>query len=186
MDKTIILNIFAQLIGFIGTAFLFISYQQKVRKNILVFQTISSLFFMTHFFILGVFINSGAFTGCFMNVLGALRAFVYSQNEKKWARSPLWVVFFLIAFSVAGILTADTESFWWLFPTMAMVLSTVTLWLQNPRLVRILTFPASPMWLTYNIVVRSYSGMVTETFVIISLLISIIRYDILRKDQVAT
>lgn len=136
----------------------------------------------------------GAYTGCIMNITGAMRAFVYSNSDKKWARSPLWMVFFFIVFALAGYLTADAasywyifptsfNSYWWLFPTAAMLLSTVSFWLKNPTLVRTLTFPASPMWLTYNIASGSISGAVTESFVIISILVAIVRYDILKQKE---
>ncbi|MDR1629462.1 MAG: YgjV family protein [Oscillospiraceae bacterium] len=182
-------DITAQLIGFVGTAILVVSYQQKSRKNLLLIQMGASAAFMTHFFLLG------AYTGCIMNITGAMRAFIYANNDKKWARSPVWMVIFFIVFGLAGYLTADAASYWWVFPTSfnsywwllptaAMLLSTVSFWLKTPTLVRTLTFPASPMWLTYNIASGSISGMVTESFVIISILVAIVRYDILKKKEV--
>ncbi|MCL2513764.1 MAG: YgjV family protein [Oscillospiraceae bacterium] len=172
------LNIIAQAIGFIGTAFLVISYQQKKRRGIIVFQIFCSAFFALHFYLLG------AYTGCAMNVLGGLRSTVYSYSEeKKWAKHNFWPVLFFIVFLAAGILT--WKNIWSLLPTFAMCLSTISLWLRDPKKIRFLTSPTLPCWLVYNLMNKSIAGFITEIFTIISMATAIIRYDVLpnRKSK---
>ena len=51
----------AQIVGFCGTAGLFISYQQNTKNRILLFQIIGITMFTLHFFLLS------AWSGCMMN-----------------------------------------------------------------------------------------------------------------------
>ena len=170
-------TITAQAIGLIAAGFIFASYQQRGRKRILILQVVSGALFTVHFLLLG------AYPGAAMNLLGTLRSLVYSQADKRWAKSQVWLWVFLATFTAAGILTwAGPRS---ILPLIAMLLTTVSLWLRSPRLIRAVTFPSSPMWLAYNVIVRSYSGILTECFVTASITIAIIRYDIIERRRKA-
>ena len=165
-------QIFIQLVGFVGTALTFISYQRKKRKSILLFQAAASTFFAAHFILLG------AATGCVMNVLGALRAVIYS-SEKKWIRSKAVPAVFLVLFAAVGAVTWESPKS--LLPIAAMLLSTVSLWLKSPTQVRLVTLPTSPCWLVYNLLSGSYSGVITEILIMVSIISAIIRLDIIGR-----
>ncbi len=149
------------------------SYQQKSHKNILVFQMVSGVLFTVHYLLLG------AYTGAVMNLLGAMRSLVYSNRNKKWASNIIWPICFSIAFAVSGVLTwANVFS---VLPMIAMLLSSVVLWIENPKINRSLSIPSSSCWLLYNIKTVSYPGITTEIFVLASIIIGIIRLDIKKK-----
>jgi hypothetical protein len=168
-------NLLAQLIGFGGTALTIIAYQQNKRKNILLCTVISASLFTIHFILLG------AYTGAIMNLLAGLRSLVFMNNTKKWARSKAWVAVFMIVYTVACIATWDK---WYsVLPLIAMLLTTISNWMQSEKKIRFLTFPNSPCWLVYNILNGSVAGIITEIFVMSSLIIAIIRFD-LRKPKV--
>ena len=165
----------AQCVGLVGTALMFISYQQKTQKKIMLFQIFGITFFCVHFFMLD------ALTGCALNLLGVARAAVYYHRDKEWARSKLWIAAFCAAFVIAIAFT--WEGWISLFPLAAMILSTFSLYITNTRLVRFLTFPCSPLWMTYNLIKGSAAGALTETLVMCSIIAAIIRYDILKKSE---
>ncbi len=149
------------------------SYQQKSHKNILTFQMVSGLLFTIHYLLLG------AYTGAVMNLLGAFRSLVYSKRGVKWASNLAWPVCFSLAFLVSGILTWDNT--FSVFPLIAMLLSSVVLWIEKPKVNRICSLPTSACWLVYNIKTLSYPGIITEIFVLTSIIIGIIRLDIKKK-----
>lgn len=152
-----------------------ISYQQKSHKNILAFQMVSGLLFTVHYLLLG------AYTGAIMNLLGALRSLVYSNRGKKWSSSIAWPIGFSIAFLISGILTWDNV--FSVFPLIAMLMSSIVLWIEQPKINRILSLPTSGCWLIYNIKTLSYPGIITEIFVLSSIVIGIIRLDIKRNNK---
>ena len=165
----------AQIVGFLGTALLFISFQQKKRQGILFFQICSGAVFILHYILLG------ALTGAALNFIGFSRSIVFYNSDKKWAKSPWWLVFFII---ISGIASAATWAKWYsILPAIAMMLTTVSYWLKNETKIRLVTFPSSPCWLVYNALAGSVAGVITECIVMSSLVIAIIRFDILKKGK---
>lgn len=169
------INTLAQIIGFCGTGVTFIAYQQNKRRNILLCTVLSCSLFCVHYILLG------AYTGAVMNLIGVLRSTVFVNNDKKWAKSTFWLFLFVALNIVAGIVTWNH---WFsVLPLIGMVLSTVSNWMKSEKLIRFITFPSSPCWLVYNALSGSVAGVITECFIMTSLIIAIIRYDILKKDS---
>ena len=164
-----------QIIGFVAMGIIVASYQQKSHKNILTFQMVSGLLFTVHYILLG------AYTGAVMNLLGAFRSLVYASRGKKWASSVIWPTVFSIGFLISGILTWD--NIFSVFPLIAMLMSSVVLWIEQPKINRMFSLPTSTCWLIYNIKTLSYPGIITEIFVLTSIVIGIIRLDIKKKSK---
>lgn len=156
-------------------AIIVISYQQKTHKNILVFQMVSGLLFTAHYVLIG------AYTGAVMNLVGAFRSLVYSNRNKKWASSVIWPVLFSIGFLISGILT--WENVFSVLPLIAMLMSSIVLWIEQPKINRILSIPTSSCWLIYNIKTESIAGTATEIFVLASIIIGILRLDIKKEKS---
>jgi hypothetical protein len=87
----------------------------------------------------------------------------------------------MVIYTVACI--ATWEKWYSVLPLIAMLLTTVSNWLQSERKIRFLTFPNSPCWLVYNILNNSVAGIITEIFVMSSLIIAIIRYDLIKPKK---
>ena len=168
----------AQAVGIVGLIFAVISFQKNNNKGILLFQVMAALTFFIHFTLLG------AYTGAAMNLIGAARNLVFYNREKRWAQSRYWVAAFIGIYIIVGMLTwKDGFS---ILPIIAMTLSSVGLWIKNPKFTRLIVLPSSPCWLVYNIVSSSIAGILTETFVVTSLIIAVIRFDILKQAQEIT
>ncbi|MBR3803671.1 MAG: YgjV family protein [Clostridia bacterium] len=167
-------EIIGQIVGFVAMAIIVFSYQQKSHKNILVFQMVSGLLFTLHFFLIG------AYTGCVSNLIGAFRSMIYANRDKnKFTGFKLWPVIFSIIFTVSGIMTWDNV--FSVFPIVAMVASSVVLWIDSPKINRAFSMPTSACWLIYNIPTRSFAGIATEIFVLSSIVVGMIRLDRKKK-----
>ena len=165
------MNLFAQALGVIALCIAIASFQQNSQKKIVTMQMISSVFFCIHFCMLG------ATLGGILNGIGIFRAAVFRNRDAAWASNKIWLVLFSVLFTLAGILT--WESAISLLPILGMLLTTIAFWIKNPRAVRFVSMPSSPLWFTYNFFYDSYPGMITELFVFSSIIIAIFRYDIL-------
>lgn len=176
-----------QIIGFVAMGIGVFSFTRNSKKTINLVQVIAGVLFSLHFFLLG------EKAGCLLNALAAVRATVYCHTESKIMTDKRLNVGFLILFMVlcltAGILTWDRELGWkGALPAVAMILSTVGLWIKNPTIIRCVNLPASPCWLIYNVTVQSWAGVVTEILNSLTILISAVRYDIIpfvrkKKEQ---
>lgn len=166
----------AQAVGIVGLTFAVISFQKNSNKGILFFQVLAELTFFVHFTLLG------AYTGAYMNLIGAVRNLVFYNREKRWAQSKNWVFVFIAVYVIIGILTWKNE--FSILPIIAMTLSSIALWIKNPKFTRLIVLPSSPCWLIYNIESSSIAGVLTESFVLSSLIIAIIRFDVWKQPQV--
>lgn len=160
----------AQIIGFCAMATAITSFQLKKRKHILVFQLICTAFWTLHFFVLG------NLTGGVINGIQTVRCVVYFFKEnQKWAQKQFWLYFFLVASIVAGVLT--WENIWSILPIIGMLVSTVSLWMKNPKHIRLLSLPVSGVWLVYDFICKSYAGVCNEIFLLVSVSLALWRLD---------
>lgn len=162
-------DLLAQGVGFVATAFMFISFQQRTTKGIILFQIISTSLFALHFFLLG------AYSGCVANVLGVVRNLIFVHRGKPWADKRFWLYGFCAAFVVSGILTWQNLSS--ILPIIGMILGTVALYSTVPFRTRCISLGCSASWLTYNVISRSVPGALTETLAICSIIIAMFKYD---------
>lgn len=179
------IDIIAQIISIIAMAIALLSFQQKTQKRIVLMQFCSSSLFVIHFFMIG------AITGCLLNAIGIVRAFIYSKKGQKWADHILWPVLFVVAFfgvyalnfTVLGLEPTLGNLLLELLPTLGMVATTVSFRMEKASRVRIFSLISAPLWLTYNAFNLSIGGILTEVFSLISILIGILRLDIRRKKS---
>ncbi len=163
-------SVATQIVGFIALVFAMVSYQMKTQKKIVLIQIISCTLFAVHFLMLN------AYTGALMNLIAAVRSVVFVNKDKKWGRSSWWIVFFSIVCVVAVGFT--WEGALSLMPMAGMVLTSVAWGIENASLVRLISLPSSPLWIVYNIICGSTAGVLTEMFVMISIITAIIRLDL--------
>lgn len=163
--------------GFVALLFAIISFQQNNRKRILLFQMIAGMLFTVHFAMIG------AYLGSVLNFFGMLRSIVFYNRDKKWGSRKIWLLVFAALFIASGIIT--WKNIISIFPILSMLLSTVSFWVKEPRNVRFITLPASPLWMIYNLINSSYAGFITEVFVSVSIISAIIRFDLLPKMKKA-
>jgi hypothetical protein len=168
------IQIIAQGIGFIAFLFVVLSFQKNKRYKILLFIGIAQILFTIHFGLLG------AWTAAIINLIASTRTFIFNlKGQKKWADKKIFFYLFTLLFWVAGIMT--WEGFYSLFPIVGVTLGTISLWMEHPRQIRFINLFPHPFWFTYNFIVGSYPGMITEVFVFTSVVIGILRFDRHRK-----
>ena len=159
-----------QLIGLVGSVIAITSLQSGSRKKILSLQVVCCVLWVVHYGLLG------AWTGALIKCLGLGRAVVCSCNDRKWAKSPLWLVFFLVCYAVSPLLTWDGPHC--LLLGGAMMMTTVALWVHDMRLTRLLFLLNSPLVLLYNLIARSYSCAAIEVVALASFALAVWRFDI--------
>ena len=163
----------AQVIGFFGLICCMTAYQMKTQKRIVTVQIVSCTFFTVHFLMLG------AYTGALMNFIAAVRSVVFANKDKKWASSNWWIVFFSAVCVVAVGFTWEGAIS--LLPMAGMVLTSISWGIEKASLVRLISLPSSPLWIIYNFISKSMAGVLTEVFVMISIVTAIIRLDLPKR-----
>ncbi len=164
----------AQIFGIAGLFVTFTVFQRQKRKDMLRFKVYSAVLFCIHFFLLR------APTGATMEAIGGIRSYVFSKREeKKWAKTKLWLFLFIVLFIVFGLLSWEGPHS--LLPIIGMIAGTSAFWLKNPKHIRIASLVAPPLWLVYSITVKSIPSIAFEVLMISTVLIGIVRFDVLGK-----
>lgn len=167
-------NWIIQGIGFVAFILLLLVFQTNKRRNMLYLKIAASALYALHFGLLG------AWTGSAMNVIGVGRNYVFQQRtEKRWADKRYWLYLFIAIFAISGFFT--WEGYHSLLPILGMTAGSIGFWMKNPKNTRLLILIASPAWLIYNLIVGSYPGIITEIFLITSVLVGILRFDIVKR-----
>jgi hypothetical protein len=165
-------NLTAQAIGMVGLIFAIVSFQNNKRNLILIFLGLAQMCFIFHFALLEVW---PAFA---VNIVGVVRTFSFLlRGKKKWMEKNTFMYVFIVLFCIAGALS--WRGWLSLLPVMAMAIETIGLWKKKPRLIRSIVIIPRPLWITYNAIHHSYAGVLTELFVVGSLITGIVRFDIL-------
>ena len=157
------------IFGVLGMATTVLIYQQKTRKGLILSKLLSDVIWFLYYICLS------AYSGAAIAVIGMIRELVFINREKKWAKHPIWLVFFLVLSFVSAIIT--WKNIYSILPCIASAISVVSFWIGNPKLSRKLSYPISACMLTYNITSVAIIGVINEIFTVISSIIGTIRLD---------
>ena len=167
--------VIAQIVGlFAVTAFL-LSYQQKKRTNIIIWNATSRVLYIVQYIILG------AFEGALLDVLGTLSCFMAQKKNNELIQKHIktFVIIINLLIILAGL--SIYKNIFSLFPIAGVLLHTSAFWLNQEKTIRIISFLGSPFWLTYNLVSQAYGSVIGDILSMVSIGIAIYRYDIKTK-----
>ena len=159
-----------QTIGFVATGIFILSYQVKSNRRLYLLQLIGNLLFCIQFFLLD------ARSGCLSLAVNIIRnAMLMKYNDWEWVRWKGWPYLF------SGLIGAVVWGTWngplSLLVLAASVSTTFGYWSNNARAIRLANaLCASPCWLCYDVAVGSWGGVLNESFMIVSILVSILRF----------
>ena len=159
----------AWIFGIGAMIFLFSIYQQKDRKKLIICKLGADICWSVHYLCLG------AISGAIPNFVGIFRELVFvNRKEKNWADKIIWPCLFILVNLSLGIITM--KSYINLLPIITSVFVTISLWLKNPMLTKIISFPVSCSFLIYDIFVESWVGVFNESISLISILITALNF----------
>ena len=179
------LDLIAQAVGIAGMFFNIFSYQQKTPKRVITFQFFGSILFALNYLLMG------ALVGMCMNIVGIMRALVYSNREKLRADRLFWLILFtslyflsyILTFTVFGTEFTFRNAVLELLPVIGMIATTVSFRLQSAAMIRKFGMISSPCWLAYNVMNFAVGAMVCDLFGLCSAVIGMIRYDLPRRKR---
>lgn len=166
-------DIIVQGIGFLGLIASVVSFQCKKHSQVVTLRTVNELMFAVQYFLLG------AYTGMAMNIIGCIRNVIFTEMVKREKKTTKVAVAFSVAFIVFSVLAwAGPKS---ILVGAAKVISTFAYGNKNTKVIRWLILLTSSSWLFYNIAVNSYAGAICEIMTIVSIVIAIVRIEIIGK-----
>ncbi len=162
------MKIVSQIFGVGAMVSLFTIYQQNSRKKMIILKLCADICWVVHYLLLG------GFAGAIPNFIGIPREIVFMNREsKKWADNIIWPILFILCGWVFGIFTFKSPIN--ILPISASTFVTVSFWLKNPKLTKLVSIPVCLSFLIYNIYLGSIVGVLNESLSICSIIISFIK-----------
>lgn len=168
-------EIIIQALGACGILMSILSFQFKKHKPLMLLRTGNELLFGIQYMLLG------AYTGMSMNFIGCVRNIIFTKMVEKKKSTVGMRIVLSVAFAVFSIITwAGYKS---ILIGAAKVISTFAYGSKNTSFVRVMILITSSTWLFYNAVVKSYTGCLCEILTLTSIIVGIIRLDIMKREQ---
>ncbi len=181
----------AQGVGFLALVVSFFIYQQKTMRRTLLFKMTDDALWTIHFFMLG---PASYVAGC-LNFICMLRELVLLARARyRWAAHFIWIpVFIAINWIFSGITVLSGIGWditqlslahaYNLFSIIGSTIAVIGLCVKSPRTMRMLMLPAQSLWMIYAAIVASIPSMLSNGLMAFSILISIVRYDLLQSKK---
>ena len=163
-------SIIATIFGILGLISTILIYQQRENRHLLVYKILTDLLFIVHYTANG---NTAVVAVTWVAVL---RSIVLLNRRHAWARHPCWFPIFMglsVLFSIFG--WQDLTS---LLTAAGSLLCITAYFLCSPRMTRILSIPASLLFLINVCFHFSLWGVLCECFILVSAIVGILRLDL--------
>ena len=169
----------AFVIGIVAVVVLLLSYQQKKRKNIIAFNITARSMFILQYVLLG------AFEGAALDIAAVVASWLAQKKNSPMVKKYLLWVIIGVDLAIVAVGMALYQNIFSLFPIAAVLLQTAAFWLDNERMIRIVSLSGAPFWLIYNLVTHAYGSVVGDVLTIVSIGVAMLRYDfhILKKPE---
>ena len=161
-------TLIGHILGFISVGLFFYSYQRTKKSKIMIIQTVATALSCVQYLLIG------AFSGFALNIVCIIRNFIFfyrDRNRSTKLTSPV-----LLALCLAVVSIFSWEGIHSLLITLGLVVNTVCMGIFNAKTFRKTILISSSLILIYNIFASSYSGILSESMSLISVIIGIVRY----------
>ena len=168
-------DLFAQAAGYIAMALTILSFQFRKHRWIMAFMTASSVFWILHYVMLGLYPAAA------INTMNMFRNYIYSLRVKKGINTKLIPAFFVVV--AAASVFATWENVWSVLPLMASIIATIANWQTQTTKLKLLSCPRYGLWLAYDIINGSQAGVINDAFTIGSIVVSLVKERVRKKKE---
>ena len=150
------------MIGVLAFCVLVLSFYKKDAATILAYQTTASLIYALHYFLLG------GLSGAFISTISAIRNIAFIKYKNK-----IVVPIFIVA--CLSVTIVFYESIYSVFPFLANSCYFTFVLFNSKKYLLLGEIISGLFWIAYSIFVLSYSGMITESILMVSNTILLMR-----------
>lgn len=169
--------LFAQIVGVLAVATLLLSYQQKKRKNIILWNITARTLYIIQYVVLG------AFEGVALDIMGALSSVVAQKKDSNVIKKYLFLVIAVLNLLIVAVGLLLYKNIFSLFPIAGVIFQTSALWMSKEKYIRLVSFLGTPFWLVYNLSSLAYGSAIGDVLTLVSIGTAIYRFDIRRKKN---
>ncbi len=168
-------QLIAQGLVILGTVIVVIGMQLKKYGHIVLCKIINEFLAAVHYLLLG------GYTGMAANFASCVTNGVYWYRIKNGKSTVVFQIIFGAIFVVIGALSWHGPVS--LFVIAAKLISSVSLGIKNPKIIRILNLISNPCWMGYNLFMGSYAAMLTDVAITTATLVAFLRIDVFGTEK---
>ena len=164
-----------QILSLLSNAILLVVSILKVKRKVLLLaNVVINLLLAASYFCLKGY--SGAV--CSLICVAVVAVFYFKEKIRKH----IWIpILFSIAFIVFGIITWQNLAS--IIPVIGNIILVIAFWCDNEPTIKSLIAVVAALWIVYNIIIRSYFGIIGQSLSFLFNIICVFRYLKSRKTQ---
>lgn len=162
------ITLIGHILGFVAVGLFFYSYQVTSKRSLMIIQTVATALSCVQYLLIG------AFSGFALNIVCIIRNFIFyfrDKNQRTDLASPI-----VLSLCIAAASVLSWEGVHSLLITLGLVVNTMCMGICNAKVFRKTILVSSSLILIYNIFAFSYSGILSESISLVSVIIGILRY----------
>ena len=154
------MNVFYQLIGLGALAAMALSFYQKGKRQIMLWQMAAFACFILHYGLIG------ALSGSLCNVVQIISMLLFAARDRfHWPVLAAAIPIFL-CYGVLGWYSYESPLA--LLPVIASLIGMLPFFQSKEAVIKIAAIISDSLWLIYTIAVHSYSGALTNVLLIVT------------------
>lgn len=162
-------NFIVNVVSILSIILFIMSVQFKKKKDILIVQTLSSIYYMIVYALLG------AITGCITELVEQTKNIVFIGYEKKKKEIPLIALIFFIFLLL--LITIFTYNGWnSIIPLIIYILYFLSSYLKNPKHIRITMIICAIIWMVYNYSIGAKLMIIGNVLEVVSAIVALNRF----------
>lgn len=159
----------SQIFGILALITAILSVQLKSKTKLLFLQILENMFKILALAFVG------GLSGAYAETVGLIRKMWFFNTSRHHKINKIGsLIFFTVLASVVGFVI--WEGWITLLPVIAVIIGTYGLWQENIYVLRYIALVASILYGAYAIIVGAYTNAVSEVFMIVSVIVSIVRF----------
>ncbi len=163
-----LVTLIGHILGFISVGLFFYSYQCTQKRKLMIIQTVATALSCVQYLLIG------ALSGFALNIVCIIRNFIFYFRDKNQRTDLISPIIVSLCIAAASILS--WEGMHSLLITLGLVINTMCMGICDARSFRKTILISSSLILIYNVFAFSYSGILSESISLVSVIIGIIRY----------
>lgn len=167
----------AQAVGLFAIVVFLLSYQQKERKKIILWNATSRFLYILQYCLLL------SFDGAVLDLLGIAVSVIAGRKDAGFVAKHKLLLFLLCNTAMIGATLLLWEDIFSLFALFGVLFHTGAFWISDERIIRRLSLAGSPCWLVFNLTQKAYPSAVGDLLSCASILLAMWRYDRKKRKE---
>lgn len=168
----------AQAVGIFAIIVFLLSYQQKERKKIILWNAVSRVLYILQYCLLL------SFDGAILDVLGILASVLAGRRDTGFVGRHRLLLFLLTDAAMVGATLLLWQDIFSLLALLGVLFQTGAFWISREKTIRRLSLAGCPCWFAFNFTQKAYPSAVGDALSALSILIAMWRYDRKKREEI--